>query len=48
MIIFQMPIEKGVILDERGGGEDLGGNEGGMTKIRIYFMKKIYFQSPEC
>ena len=35
MIIFQMPIEKGVILDERGGGEDLGGIGGGENVIRI-------------
>ena len=36
---------KGVSLDEREGGEGLRRPEGGKTKIRIYFIKKFYFQS---
>lgn len=31
-------------MDGRGGGEELGGAEGGKRLIRIYCMKKFYFQ----
>jgi hypothetical protein len=33
--------KKGVDLNERGGGEDLGGET---NMIRIHYRKKIYFQ----
>jgi hypothetical protein len=36
---------KGMDLNGRGGGEELGGSEGGETVIEIYYVrKKIYFQ----
>ena len=30
-------------LDETGDGEDLGGDEGEKTRIKIYCMKKVIF-----
>jgi hypothetical protein len=37
--------KKGVDLDGRRGGEELGGVEGGETIIRIYYVEKNpYFQ----
>jgi hypothetical protein len=30
--------------DRRGGGEELGGIEGGESVISIYYIRKIYFQ----
>lgn len=38
---------KWVYLDRKGGGEETGGVEGGETKIKIYYGKKIYFQQKE-
>jgi hypothetical protein len=35
---------KEVDLDGREGGEDLGKTEEGETIIRIYYVRKIYFQ----
>lgn len=39
-----MRVRKRLDLDEREGGEELGGVEGGETIIQIYYMRKIYCQ----
>jgi hypothetical protein len=31
---------KGVDMDGRGSGEELGGKEGGVTKVSIYYVEK--------
>ena len=41
---FLMRDRKGVDLEGKGGGEELGGINGGKTVIRIYYMRKTYFQ----
>lgn len=41
---FLTETEKVVDLNGRGGGKELGDVGGGETVVRIYYIKKIYFQ----